>query len=170
MTAMRGNLNRISSGLIGIALAWPVAQAQAQSGFREITAPPPPPLTSAPPAPSAPAPAAKPRPIPEPANTREGVELAGRYMILREGGKDVGCLLTLEGGARGPQGGMKAQLAPACRDQGIVIFDPIGWRVERGNLILIARKGHSARFERHQDGAWWKDPKDGGKPLGIRKI
>jgi len=170
MTAMRRNLNRFSFGLMSLALALPVVQAQAQSGFREITAPTPPPMTSPAPAQSAPPAAAKPRPIPEPANTREGAELAGRYVILREGGKDVGCLLTLESGARGPQGGLKAQLAPACRDQGIVIFDPIGWRFERGNLILIARKGHSARFERHQDGAWWKDAKDGGKPLGIRKI
>jgi hypothetical protein len=168
---MRCRLDGKLAGLIGVTLALSLASAMAQSGFREVTAPPPPPLTSGtPPAQgSAPA-AAKPRPIPEPANTREGVELAGRYVILREGGKDVGCLLTLEAGARGPQGSMKAQLAPACRDQGIVIFDPIGWRAERGQLILIARKGHSTRFERHQDGAWWKDAKEGGKPLGIRKI
>ena len=176
---MRARLNRSFAGLLGLVLVVPLAQAQAQSGIREVNAPKPPapvtatgtaaPAAAAPPATSAPA-AAKPRPIPEPANLREGAELAGRYAILREGGKDVGCLLTLEATARGAQGGMKAQLAPACRDQGIVIFDPIGWRVERGQLILIARKGHSAKFERQQDGAWWKDPKEGGKPLGIRKI
>jgi len=167
---MRAASNLSLAGLLALALALSFASARAQTGFREITAPPPPaPSMGAAPAPSTPT-AAKPRPIMEPANSREGADLSGRYAILREGGKDVGCLLTLEAGARGPQGSMKAQLAPACRDQGIVIFDPIGWRVERGQLILIARKGHSAKLERHQDGAWWKDTKDGSKPLGIRKI
>ncbi len=97
-------------------------------------------------------------------------DMAGRYIILREGGRDVGCMLTLEGAARGPGGDLKAQLAPACRDQGIVVFDPVAWRLERGRLVLTARKGHTATFEKQVDGAWWKDPAEGGKPLGVKKI
>lgn len=97
-------------------------------------------------------------------------DIAGRYIILREGGRDVGCMLTLEGAARGPGGDLKAQLAPACRDQGIVVFDPVAWRVERGRLVLTARKGHAATFDKKPDGAWWKDPAEGGKPLGVKKI
>jgi hypothetical protein len=99
-------------------------------------------------------------------------DLAGRYVILRagaEGGKDIGCMLTLDDRARGP-GGFKAQLAPACRDNGIVVFEPVGWHFERGKLVLTARKGHSAAFDYHADGSWWKDPKDGGKPLGVRHM
>ena len=97
-------------------------------------------------------------------------DVAGRYIILREGGRDVGCMLTLDDKARAPGGDLKAQLAPACRDQGIVIFDPVAWRVERGRLVLTARKGHAATFDRQADGAWWKDPAEGGKPLGVKKI
>ena len=97
-------------------------------------------------------------------------DVAGRYIILREGGKDVGCMLTLDDKARAPGGDLKAQLAPACRDQGIVVFDPVAWRVERGRLVLTARKGHSANFDRQADGAWWKDPSEGGRPLGVKKI
>ena len=89
-------------------------------------------------------------------------DVAGRYIILREGGRDVGCMLTLDDKARGPGGDLKAQLAPACRDQGIVVFDPVAWRVERGRLVLTARKGHAATFEKQPDGAWWKDPAEGG--------
>jgi hypothetical protein len=96
-------------------------------------------------------------------------DLAGRYNILRENDKDVGCLLALDGAARGP-GGNKAQLAPACRDQGIVVFDPVSWRFDRGFLVLRARKGHDARFLYHADGVWRKDPKEGGKPLGLKTI
>ena len=99
-------------------------------------------------------------------------DLAGRYVILRagaEGGKDIGCMLTLDDRARGP-GGFKAQLAPACRDNGIVVFEPVGWHFERGKLVLTARKGHSAAFDYHADGSWWKEGKESGKALGVRHM
>jgi hypothetical protein len=75
-------------------------------------------------------------------------ELSGRYMILRESGKDIGCMLTLNDQGRGPAGSQRAQLAPACRDNGIVVFDPQGWQLDRGRIALTARKGHKAHFER----------------------
>lgn len=96
-------------------------------------------------------------------------EVAGRYSILREGGKDTGCMLTLDAKARGLKGGNKALLAPACRDQGIVIFDPVGWALEKGRLKLTARKGHHTLFEQKGDGTWEKDPKE-GKPLMLKKM
>jgi hypothetical protein len=96
-------------------------------------------------------------------------ELAGRYSVLRENGKDTGCMLTLDAKARGVKGGNKAVLAPACRDQGIVIFDPVGWSVEKGHLKLTARKGHNAVFDQKGDGTWEKDPKE-GKALGLKKM
>jgi hypothetical protein len=96
-------------------------------------------------------------------------EMPGRYSLFREGPKDTGCMLTLDDKARGPKGSLKAVLSPACRDQGIVIFDPTGWTVERSRLVLTARKGHQAHFDRQGDGSWSKDPKD-GKGLILRKM
>jgi hypothetical protein len=96
-------------------------------------------------------------------------EIAGRYSVLREGGKDTGCMLTLDAKARGLKGGNKALLAPACRDQGIIIFDPVGWTLEKGRLKLTARKGHHAIFDQKSDGTWEKDPKE-GKALGLKKM
>lgn len=96
-------------------------------------------------------------------------EVAGRYSVLREGGKDTGCMITLDAKARGLKGGNKALLAPACRDQGIVIFDPVGWALEKGRLKLTARKGHHAIFEPKGNGTWEKDPKE-GKPLSLKKM
>lgn len=93
--------------------------------------------------------------------------VAGRYAILRAGDKDTGCMLTLFDHVRGP-GGYRAQLAPACRDQGVVIFDPVGWSLERGRLALTARKGHQAHFEQ-QDGVWRRDAKE-GKALGLKRL
>ncbi|MGA8170091.1 MAG: AprI/Inh family metalloprotease inhibitor [Methylocystis sp.] len=94
-------------------------------------------------------------------------EVVGRYAILRALDKDTGCMLTLE--ARPAEGGFKAQLAPACRDNGVVIFDPIGWTLEHGRLALTARKGHKTFFDRQSDGVWRRDSKE-GKPLSLRRL
>jgi len=96
-----------------------------------------------------------------------GPSAAGRYNILRAEDKDTGCMLTLE--TRGGRGGYKAQLAPACRDNGVVVFDPIGWTLERGRLVLVARKGHKAHFDRGDDGIWRRDPAE-GKALGLKPL
>lgn len=99
----------------------------------------------------------------------KAADVAGRYIILRDGGKDTGCMLTLDDKARGPHASLKAVLAPACRDQGIVIFDPVGWEIANGRLALIARKGHQTRLDRQPDGTWTKDPSE-GQPLGLKKM
>lgn len=96
-------------------------------------------------------------------------EIAGRYAVLRDKGRDTGCMVTLDEKARGPGGTFKALLAPACRDQGIVIFDPVGWQVVSGRLVLTARKGHTTHLDHQSDGTWLKDPKE-GKSLGLRRL
>ncbi|HEY8579082.1 MAG TPA: AprI/Inh family metalloprotease inhibitor [Beijerinckiaceae bacterium] len=101
-----------------------------------------------------------------PAHAARTSDVAGRYAVLRDEGRDTGCMVTLSENARG-RGTYRAQLAPACRDQGIVIFDPISWSIERGKLTLTARKGHKLHLDHAADGSWWK--KD-GKPIGFRKI
>ena len=95
-------------------------------------------------------------------------DAAGRYSILREEDKDTGCMLTLDAKARG-RAGLRAQLAPACRDNGVVIFDPIGWGMDRGRLVLTARKGHKAHFEKDSNGVWRRDATE-GKALGLRPL
>lgn len=94
-------------------------------------------------------------------------DLAGRYAVMREK-RDTGCMLTLDDKSRA-KGAERAQLAPGCRDQGIVIFDPSAWQLVKGELVLIARAGHKTHLEKKDDGTWQKDPKD-GKPLGLKKL
>jgi hypothetical protein len=95
-------------------------------------------------------------------------EAAGRYSVLREGGKDTGCMLTLDAKGTTQRKG-KASLAPGCRDQGIVIFDPAGWEIMNGRLVLTARKGHKAHFDARSDGSWEKDAAE-GKALSLKKL
>lgn len=90
-------------------------------------------------------------------------DVAGRYAVLRDV-RDTGCMVTLSPNPRGK--GFRAQLAPACRDQGIVVFDPVGWWLERGKLHLQARKGHNIALG-YKDGVW---SREGEKPLGLKKI
>lgn len=94
-------------------------------------------------------------------------ETAGRYAILRAEDKDTGCMLTLHN--RPAPGGLKAQLAPACRDNGVVIFDPVAWSLDHGRLTLTARKGHKTHFDREPDGVWRRDGKE-GKALSLRPL
>jgi Protease inhibitor Inh len=113
-------------------------------------------------------------PAPEAIATKLDVPVAtvsgagGRYSILRDGGKDTGCMLTLDNQLKAP-GGKKASLAPGCRDQGIVIFDPSGWQIVNGRLVLTARKGHKTELDQQPDGTWKKDPKE-GKSLTLKKL
>jgi len=93
-------------------------------------------------------------------------DIPGRYAVLRENGRDTGCMVTLMEQGRG-RGQYRAQLAPACRDQGIVIFDPLGWALDRGQLVLTARKGHKLHLEHQPDGAWMKTD---AKPIGLKRI
>ncbi|MGH6840509.1 MAG: AprI/Inh family metalloprotease inhibitor, partial [Methylocella sp.] len=64
-------------------------------------------------------------------------------------------MLTLDRRARAA-GGERAFLAPGCRDQGIVIFDPAGWQIVNGRLVLTARKGHKTHLDAQPDGTWKK--------------
>ena len=97
-------------------------------------------------------------------------DLAGRYAVMREK-HDTGCMVTLDDKSRAKSGGGdRAQLAPGCRDQGIVIFDPSGWQIVKGDLVLTARAGHKARLKKEGEGSWQKDATDGGKPLGLKKL
>lgn len=101
----------------------------------------------------------------------DGAELpqgAGRYSVLREGGRDTGCMITLDSPAK-PGLMARASLSPGCRDQGIVIFDPARWQMAGSHLVLTARKGHKAIFDLEPDGSWKKDPA-GGKPLSLKRL
>ena len=140
-------------------------------GFQNpaAAAPPPPPGPAKPAVPAvvAATPAKPAAPLPAALALKPG-DVAGRYNILRDGGKDSGCMLTLDDKAQGLKG-LKANLAPACRDQGMVIFDPKGWSLERGRLVLTARKGHQTHMDLQADGMWLKDPKE-GKSLAVKKF
>lgn len=107
-------------------------------------------------------------PIAKPVAILSAAAVAGNYAVLR-GDRDTGCMVTLDEKERGPKTSLKAHLAPACRDQGIVIFDPIGWQLQAGRLVLTARKGHTTDLDRGEAGQWTKNATF-GKPLTLKRL
>ncbi len=95
-------------------------------------------------------------------------DLAGRYAVLRDKTHDTGCMLTLDDKTR-VKGGARAALAPACRDQGIVVFDPSAWQLVNGRLVLTAKAGHVTHLDKQEDGSWLKDANE-GKSLSLKKL
>ena len=85
-------------------------------------------------------------------------EVAGNYAVLRDS-RDTGCMVVLEDGAG--RADARAKLAPACRDQGIVVFDPVGWALAKGDLILTAKRGHKTALNRRADRNWATAPARG---------
>lgn len=95
-------------------------------------------------------------------------EVSGNYAVLRQD-RDTGCMVTLEPGVR-TKTGLRARLAPACRDQGIVIFDPVAWELGRGSeLVLTARKGHTTALVR-RDGKTWANSPPRGAALVLKRL
>lgn len=112
---------------------------------------------------------ARPEPGPEPLLPPSTMqEVAGNYAVLRDS-RDTGCMVTLEPGVR-QKAGLRARLAPACRDQGIVIFDPVGWELGRGSeLVLTARKGHTTALLR-RDRKTWANAPPRGAALVLKRL
>ncbi|MDR3464136.1 MAG: AprI/Inh family metalloprotease inhibitor [Beijerinckiaceae bacterium] len=122
-------------------------------------------LTAKPPLPAQLAQAEQPR---RPVLAVRPSELAGRYAILRDKTRDTGCMLTLDNQTK-VRGGDRAALAPACRDQGIVVFDPVAWQIVNGRLVLTAKAGHTTHLDLQPDGTWLKDPTE-GRSLALKKL
>ncbi len=92
--------------------------------------------------------------------------VAGRYAVLREGGKDTGCMLTLKEAGKGRGGTV---LSPACRGQGIVIFNSAFWQIIEDRLMLTAPQGRKIHFDREADDGWKEDPNE-GKVLILKRM
>jgi hypothetical protein len=106
-----------------------------------------------------------------PAKDVDRAALVGRYNLTRTRDAE-GCGLDLRRipGPRPKQGGpvWSVTLDQACRDDGLRVFDPVGWQYEHGRVFLVARKGHTIGFTAERDGGWVKDPV-AGRPLWMRR-
>jgi hypothetical protein len=91
-------------------------------------------------------------------------QVPGNYGVARDKGRPI-CSIALASSAGARAG---AQIAGGCLDAGLKIFDPVAWRLDKGRLVLVARKGHETAFTLAEDGTWTKDP-PGGSPMFLKK-
>lgn len=103
----------------------------------------------------------------DPASAPALETVSGRYMLMRQQNREA-CRITLASGPAAPGGNAPASFDGICRDTGLTIFDPAGWRYAAGRLTLVARKGHGVELI-FEDGQWRKDPAIGA-PLMMRKL
>lgn len=105
--------------------------------------------------------------IVDPASAPAPESLPGRYAAMRQPGREA-CRIVLAPAPAGSPSRAPAAFEGECRDTGLTIFDPVGWRYSAGRLTLVARKGHGVDLV-FENGQWRKDPAVGA-PLLLRRI
>ena len=86
---------------------------------------------------------------------RTAEDLAGDWGIARGTGKPV-CFLTLANNPAGPDN-LQLKVKPGC-DPFVVRFNPVSWRVDRGELVLVSARGQTWRFEEGDPSTWTRVP------------
>ncbi|WP_342360606.1 AprI/Inh family metalloprotease inhibitor [Terrarubrum flagellatum] len=106
-----------------------------------------------------------------PPRDEQRAALTGAYIVARERNGE-GCAIELKQfpGPRPKKGGAiwSAALADSCDDEGLRVFDPVGWQYDDGRIFLVAKKGHTIGFTSDGPAGWKKDPA-AGKPLWLRR-
>jgi len=82
-------------------------------------------------------------------------QMFGDWGVVRGTGRPI-CILTLANEAA-DQDNFAVQLKPDC-DPLIARFAPTGWRMDRGQLLLLSRSGEIWRFEEDDTLAWRRIP------------
>ncbi len=96
------------------------------------------------------------------AEEKKPEDLAGEWVFVA-GGKPV-CQATLAA-TPGPKSSFALRLKPNC-DALITRFAPVGWQIDRGQLVLVPQRGEVWRFEEAEPNTWRRIP-EGRNPLQL---
>lgn len=78
-------------------------------------------------------------------------------------GKAASAAKTPPGKDRPAPSGQAVTVAPGC-DAGMARLEPVSWRLEGGNILVVTRAGLTIRFARQEDGGWARVP-ERSRPL-----
>jgi hypothetical protein len=97
---------------------------------------------------------------------RSADEMAGDWAIARGAGKPI-CTLTL---ANSPAAGgaLTLRLKTGC-DPLVTRFNPNGWRMDQGELVLLSARGQSWQFEENDPNTWQRVPESADPILLLRQ-
>jgi hypothetical protein len=93
-------------------------------------------------------------------------EMIGDWAVARGTGKPI-CQLTLANNAAGADS-LALKVKPGCDPQ-ITRFGPTSWRMDNGELVLIAPRGQTWRFEENDANTWQRVPETPDPVLLVRQ-
>jgi hypothetical protein len=100
------------------------------------------------------------------APTHSTADMSGDWAIERGTGKPL-CVLTLANKSAGADD-FTLQLKPGC-DALVTRFNPTSWRMDNSDLILLATRGQSWRFEENDAKTWQRVPETPDPILLVRQ-
>jgi hypothetical protein len=92
-------------------------------------------------------------------------QISGEWAVVRGSGKAI-CALTLSVAAAGE--GFALKRNPGC-EPFVTRFNPVAWRLDRGELLLSSAGGDTWRFEEADPATWRRVPEAADPVLLVRK-
>jgi hypothetical protein len=100
------------------------------------------------------------------APVRSADDMVGDWAVARGTGKPI-CMLTLANGPAGSDG-LALKIKPGC-DALVTRFNPTAWRMDQGELVLLAPRGQSWQFEENDANTWQRVPESSDPILLLRQ-
>jgi hypothetical protein len=100
------------------------------------------------------------------APVRSAEDIVGDWGVARGTGKAI-CVLSL---INAPAGGdaLTLNIKPGC-DPLVTRFNPTGWRMDQGELLLLSARGQKWRFEENDVNTWQRVPESTDPVLLVRQ-
>jgi Protease inhibitor Inh len=97
---------------------------------------------------------------------RSADDMVGDWTVARGGGKP-NCALTLSRSPAGPDA-LALKIKPGCGNTLVTRFNPVAWRMEEGELVLLSPRGESWQFEETDANSWQRVPESSDPVLLVR--
>ena len=104
------------------------------------------------------------------APVRTANDMVGDWSIAHSPGKPI-CALTLANSPVGPGATadvLSLKVKPGC-DPTVMRFNPTGWRMQEGDLMLLSARGQSWQFEENDANTWQRVPESSDPILLMRQ-
>ncbi len=97
---------------------------------------------------------------------RSAADIAGDWGVSRGTGKPI-CVLTLANTQAGNDM-LTLKIKSGC-DASVTRFNPVAWRMEEGELVLLSPRGQSWQFEKTDANTWQRVPESPDPILLVRQ-
>jgi hypothetical protein len=102
------------------------------------------------------------------APVRTANDMVGDWSIAHNAGKPI-CTLTLANSPAGTAADvLTLKVKPGC-DPTVMRFNPTGWRMQEGDLMLLSARGQSWQFEENDANTWQRVPESSDPMLLVRQ-